>query len=407
VQDGVGGRKGEARTPYLESLRGLAAMQVLFLHAFSAYAPALVFDYAPPSALGFLRDTPLAFIADGGAAVSLFFVLSGFVLTPSFARSVERPGAVAVSRYVRLAVPAIAAAAVALLVKVAVGTAPAATVATEGWNWLTLAWRPPLRPDYDLIDALAQGPLIGYRESSLLAFLGLKLTPVNYASLGPLWTLSIEMQGSLLVLALVICRRRGERLWQAALVAALALFGRTYLLGFVVGHVLAETNAQAALRRWPASALAALALGGLLVCWADAYVPVGALACEAHAWRYPCNSHWLKIAGAILVFVAALGSERAERALTARPLLWLGKLSFPIYLVHWPVVCGVSTLFYLAAAGGADSGFARFVAVVASVGLSLLAASAFHPIDAVAIEAARQIRKGSGRSAPQPALRAA
>ena len=83
-----------SRVQYLEGLRGIAALQVVLLHFVS----------------GFLPDTaehafaPLHVLWDGHTAVYVFFLISGAVLTPSFARGGAWPRQV-VKRLVRLGVP--------------------------------------------------------------------------------------------------------------------------------------------------------------------------------------------------------------------------------------------------------------------------------------------------------------
>src|SRR6202011_2052171 len=80
------------RIAYLESIRGLAALQVLLLHFLSAFAPCLVFT-PPPDAIvaRTVHLSPLYFLYDGYSAVYIFFVLSGYVLTRSFERYLEHP----------------------------------------------------------------------------------------------------------------------------------------------------------------------------------------------------------------------------------------------------------------------------------------------------------------------------
>ena len=79
------------RIAYLESIRGLAAIQVLLLHFFLAFAPDLAAPN-PSSALGgAIHFSPLYFLYDGYSAVYIFFCLSGYVLTRSFERQLDRP----------------------------------------------------------------------------------------------------------------------------------------------------------------------------------------------------------------------------------------------------------------------------------------------------------------------------
>src|ERR1700726_5042738 len=82
------------RIAYLESIRGLAALQVLLLHFLSAFAPDLVFT-PPPDAIvaRTIHLSPLYFLYDGYSAVYIFFVLSAYVLTRSFERHLARPSA--------------------------------------------------------------------------------------------------------------------------------------------------------------------------------------------------------------------------------------------------------------------------------------------------------------------------
>jgi peptidoglycan/LPS O-acetylase OafA/YrhL len=79
------------RLEQLDSLRGLAALSVVFYHQLLAY-PAIHGPQADPSGL-FLRilfSPPIYFFWSGHAAVMLFFVLSGYVLTLPFLKS-SRP----------------------------------------------------------------------------------------------------------------------------------------------------------------------------------------------------------------------------------------------------------------------------------------------------------------------------
>jgi peptidoglycan/LPS O-acetylase OafA/YrhL len=66
-----------AKVPYLEGLRGIAAMQVVLLHFVTGFLPDTA-QHAWP---------PLRVLFDGHTAVYVFFLISGAVLTPSFARS--------------------------------------------------------------------------------------------------------------------------------------------------------------------------------------------------------------------------------------------------------------------------------------------------------------------------------
>src|ERR1700736_1075178 len=102
-----GPRDKTPRIGYLESIRGLAALQVLLLHFFAAFAPDLVFSLpATAPVAGSIHLSPLYFLYDGYSAVYIFFALSGYVLTRSFERHLAQPSSQVLARIVRLALPA-------------------------------------------------------------------------------------------------------------------------------------------------------------------------------------------------------------------------------------------------------------------------------------------------------------
>src|ERR1700710_3167253 len=91
------------RIGYLESIRGLAAVQVLLLHFLAAFAPDLVYSLPAAGAVaGYIHLSPLYFLYDGYSAVYIFFALSGYVLTRSFERHLAQPSSQILARVVRL-----------------------------------------------------------------------------------------------------------------------------------------------------------------------------------------------------------------------------------------------------------------------------------------------------------------
>src|SRR5258708_9607063 len=115
-------RKKTPRIAYLESIRGLAALQVLLLHFLAAFAPDLVFSLpADATVAGYIHLSSLYFLYDGYSAVYIFFALSGYVLTRSFERHLAQPSSQIVARAIRLGLPSIAATLVAAAVMLIFG----------------------------------------------------------------------------------------------------------------------------------------------------------------------------------------------------------------------------------------------------------------------------------------------
>ncbi len=83
--------------------------------------------------------------------------------------------------------------------------------------------------------------------------------------------------------------------------------------------------------------------------------------------------------------IATASGGWVARALTWRPLAWIGAASYSIYLVHYPVL--------LLAARGLDNGLPVAVSVVAMVGGSLLAGAALYSVVEAPAERWRRARK--------------
>src|ERR1700682_2586891 len=130
-----------SRIGYLESIRGLAAVQVLLLHFLAAFAPDLVFSLPAGAAVaGYIHLSPLYFLYDGYSAVYIFFALSGYVLTRSFERHLAQPSSQILAREIRLGLPAIAATLVATVVMLTFGKPNVPAGELSGSVWVGSQW---------------------------------------------------------------------------------------------------------------------------------------------------------------------------------------------------------------------------------------------------------------------------
>jgi len=135
---------------YLESLRGIAALVVVFAHYAVGFYPALFWpgaDHAHTAGnVEFLiAGTPLNVLYNGDFSVSIFFVLSGFVLSYKFFK--DRTSDVLLAplvakRYVRLLVPVLFSnvLAYAMLSSSLFFSGPASAI-TRSSEWLVGFWR--------------------------------------------------------------------------------------------------------------------------------------------------------------------------------------------------------------------------------------------------------------------------
>jgi peptidoglycan/LPS O-acetylase OafA/YrhL len=398
-QGSVANQDGVTRIAYLESIRGLAALQVLLLHFLSAFAPDLVFS-SPAAApvAGLIHLSPLYFLFDGYSAVYIFFVLSGYVLTRSFERSAAGPVAQILGRIVRLGLPAMAAVLVAAATMLVFGKLNVSAAELVGSAWFAGHWS----ADLSILSAIRDGTLnalfLGYRGLSEPTFLTPWQQPIEQAFVVPLWTLSIEFYGSIVVLALCWCARKSRVLWCSALLLGALFTVRSAYFCFFIGHLLAafasaEKPAPAS-RLLPAFSVAA---GVFLCVLADVWQPewLRVLCANPTYLLFPGQFAPMqqKAFGAILVLMGLMNLEVARRGLSRPWLVAQSKLSFPLYLVHWPILFGPSAALFLLLNGVVGLEYARLGAIVAGCCLALFASTLFLPIDRRALQWSRALRK--------------
>jgi peptidoglycan/LPS O-acetylase OafA/YrhL len=313
--------QSSGRVTSLDGLRGIAAVAVLMHHAllltptfFAAYSGRE--DSGPHEGAWWLTHTPLHLLWAGDEAVLVFFVLSGLVLTlPAMHWKREGWLAYYVRRIPRLYVPVWASLVLAT----------------------ALAWAVPRAPvGGTFLPETATGPTV----ERLIVDAVLVTGPSGLN--GPLWSLRLEVIFSLLLPVYVLFALALRRWLLPVIIAALVVteagftFGNplaAYLSVFAVGVALAvEWDRLGAFirSRHPSWGVALLVLAGLLL---------------LNRWLVPTPvSTSLTVAGAALLVVSFGWSPAARRVGASRIVQHLGRLSFSLYLVHWPVVVTVALL---------------------------------------------------------------
>jgi peptidoglycan/LPS O-acetylase OafA/YrhL len=326
----------------LDGLRGIAALIVVLWHFAIAFLPGRIGIVPPFNPADGIIGSPAFALIDGPGAVILFFVLSGYVLPLGYFHSgrLEVVLRAIAKRWFRLA---------GLTVTAAIGSyllfrfnlyhyREAASLTRSDW-----------------LGSFGGGDVGGQLKPSLRAAIleGAVFAFLRDANVYDpvLWTMRDELFGSLMTFGLGALLWRC-RLWvgmaMLVLVAAITQIVDPRLIAFIAGLALSWANARGRLpvHRWAAPVC--LILGTILFGYLEPrglYAPLGVLS-ETSGWRY--DRIWLHTIGAVLLILGLLNSHRAGRLLASTGGRLLGRLSFPIYLFHFPLLCSLSCWLFLA-----------------------------------------------------------
>ena len=312
--------------PSLDGLRALAVAAVLFYHA--------RFEWIPGGYLG----------------VSAFFTLSGFLITSLLLREWATESAVDLRSFWRRRFRRLLPASwITMAVVVAFG-------ALGIWDSEQLR---SLRGDvpFSLLEVVNWHFIAADRSYG-----------ADFAAPSPLehfWSLAVEQQFYLLLPVLVIGvlvlgPRTSPRLRLRRLVTVLVGLA---VLSAVLNGVLSRSSIDRAYFGTD-TRMAEMLIGALLACWTlrstrraeprhrSIAVAVGIVASIVTLWLWhvaALSSSWMYPWGLILtalctaaIIHAALQGGAVASALSIAPLLWLGRLSYGVYLLHWPIFLWLS-----------------------------------------------------------------
>ncbi len=359
-------RPNSRRDGGLDAIRGLAALAVVGYHSSLGFVPhrmTLFIGGAADPATALWTRWWFALL-NGPAAVTLFFVLSGFVLTQrAFAtRRADPLLRTAIKRYPRLAGPVLAVCVLAwLLFRLGLHSNGHAAALT-GSSWLSAFAQDP---GPSLRNALRQG-----------LWRTLLHGDVSYNT--SLWTMRVELIGSFVALAAAAVMVRVLPVSRALAVAvglAAYVFWRDsplFLGAFLAGVTLSALLASLRLPRLPL-------LLGLGLCAAALYGFGFNQASGDYGWVARLPPGWLAHAAlpvscSVLVILAVETCPRLRTGLGTPVLRWLGEVSFALYLVHFLVIISAGS-FVRVALDPWGAGVATVGAYVATFAVSLAAAT--------------------------------
>jgi len=332
---------------YLDSVRGLAAFAVFWSHFCGGYGKTLI---------SLLEGTPFSIFVDGFGGVSVFFVLSGLVLSLNTFHGSRELSIVAfyIRRFFRITVPFTI---ILIIVFFAFKTGYIRhDTDPHISDWLYGRWA----------DAHKMNLLSFFQQAALI------IPDVNQVLIPQSWTLFVELRLSLLMPFLILIAIRST-LWLTLFVVVSIAISETnfFLVHFFWGILIAKYHYRLiALGKKMSWLLKTplLALGILLLSSNRPIIDLGIKVSQ--------TSWILSGLGAALLLALFTGSDLAKKILEVGVLRFLGRISYSMYLLHGMVLITITPLIikllnYLGIAGLA----AYWLSIVPTIGIVLLISS--------------------------------
>lgn len=346
------GRIGDGgRLPVLDGLRGWAALFVLLYHVFTSGLAVTQESGA------FLRHL-LPF--NGPYAVMIFFAVSGVSLSIGYLARFDNGLLIksAAARYFRLAIPILA-------ISLGVHFAMVLGLLTPSADRLA-----------PFANTLNFEPSIAHVLRFSLYDVFFKYSP-HWTYAGPLWTMSVELIGSFLLFAVLFTAvRTRHALLVISLVAVLMIAMahtdtlRLYSL-FLFGAAIAGAIQRGWIQRIPPALSITLIVIGI----------------AAPALLHPAFDRW-SVAATVALTLGCIASRPVNAILSCILSRRLGELSFPLYLVHGPVMVFVGEPLVRNFGGSVPSKIAIDLGVIF---LSVIAALPMVSVNKVAIKVSRGV----------------
>lgn len=314
----------------VEGVRGWACLVAFMSHVMFTFYPYVhglrPKGYHPSANEEFLFNSPFSFFFSGSAAVFVFFVLSGYILTYVICKG-DQPRRVAelsIKRYPRLVIPAIASCILSLLI-------------------IDYA-----KPDASLVSGFAQG--FGKFETSLLSSIidgGYTTFFVGGHGLynWVLWTMKIELIGSFILFFTCLLANYSKHRFVAALIALAALYflvdnptEKFGYIAFIIGFIIHDYG-----KRMTGVPQFIILIVGLYLAGFHANSASYSFLSSVFGVNAGLISYTL--AASLIVYSVLMG-DYLNLALSRKTSLLLGKLSFSIYLTHLPILFSVGVYVF-------------------------------------------------------------
>lgn len=312
---------------YLDGLRGLAALIVVFHH--------YILGFYPIYGVNKVSTSPISILYDGNFSVCVFFILSGFVLSSKFIKTKEYNVLIAgaTKRYFRLLPPVFLSIFLGYLALRFSLFSNTEVARLTGSSWLAQFYTfPPNK-----VEMLQQGL---YR-----VFLnGESSYNTN------LWTINIEFLGSMLTFSFLALFGKMKNRYIIYSVIFVTFY-TTYYLAFFLGIFLSDlyyTKSTKILFMKNKFILLLIFLFGIYFGSFPYGPPTDKTIYSILDFTFLKAEHFefYHIIGAFILIYVLLSSKLLQRVFSHKIMQFMGKISFSLYALHLFVLCSFSTFLF-------------------------------------------------------------
>lgn len=352
--------KQSHRITYLDGIRGLAALTIVNSHLIGAYG-------MPESLVNILTYTPLHIFWDGFAAVSLFFVLSGLVLSLKYfdISSLKKASphlslkTFYISRTSRMLLPYVAVLTLSLICQkyffVKYTTAP------EPSLWISQYYIMPY----------------GFKEYIRQAILVLGRPEATKSLMPQDWMLRTMLNLSYLLPFLILIAQRNIFWLLTCGISLIFLFNVDYFIfHFMLGIIIAKyfTIIQMTITKLHLPSKIALFIFGLFL-YTFRFSVVG---CYPNVFTERMIFSTTG-AGSCLLLISVISFRSIQKILSINFVGYIGKISYSLYLIHFLIILIVTPkILSLLNQNGITENFARLVAFCITIFFTIIMASVLY-----------------------------
>lgn len=332
------------RLAFLDGIRGWGAFIVVLYHVFASVQPVdLEF-----------RDFSRFFFLNGGLAIDMFFLVSGFSLSIGFAKNRDRMALLklAYGRYLRLTIPVLFFSLMVFFTK-EWGIIPSLNERPDSFKWLLN------------IPLTFNGTVL---FSTIFIYLGSEVGAWN----PPLWTIYVEMLGSLLVFAICFFFGNYRLRLCFCLVALVASMNCPHANGqyyacFLAGIVFADLYTQGLIPRRLGFPMLLIGIVGTTL----RDIPL--------------------LYVSVALFYGIISCAPVRNFFECPVSKFLGRVSFTLYLIHIPVMFMFACRLFLHVDRAAPyAKLTVFLIDVATIAMAIAMARIFVGVDEFAVRCSRK-----------------